>query len=494
MRFMRVTAILLLLAVAAPVVPADPPTSTKPDKSDPPKPAESGTAQKPVYPKEVGGKDLKAWVDLMDDRDPGVRDLAVKAVCFFDPEIATKEAGQALLKRLEDKDSGIRVNALLAIGSMGGVYGDYVPEALKAIQKRIAGDPQSVVRYHAIVCLGRFDQEARPAMVELIKQGEGIHDQGSYEIRRASVIALARIGAGKAAQTDKNGKVDEPEVPVDMTAVRQLLALCDARPFVQTADSCTEIRLLAVRGVAAMGIPKAPADWQTLLDGLKNSLPDKKESIVIAAHAGLFNHVYAMEQMREAVKEHEKKEKDPKKQPDKGKDADKPRDDNKDKKEVDKGNGADKAKEADKTKEADKAKEDDPQKFKDMAKALEQMKDPGKSEAHLVEIAKFTTNRDPLIRLEALSALASLGPRAAPKLNELLALTADPELSIKVSAVMALGGMGDAAVGAVPELQKKLDKLKDDKGEEQFLKAVLQYNIDHITGKDKGEKKEEAKA
>src|SRR5947209_10388057 len=102
MRLIRVTAVMLLLAVAAPMVPADPPTSTK---ADPPQPAKEGTPQKPVYPTEVGGKSLADWIKLTTDRDPAVRDAAIKAICCFDPAVATEQAGPALINLFSDKDS-----------------------------------------------------------------------------------------------------------------------------------------------------------------------------------------------------------------------------------------------------------------------------------------------------------------------------------------------------------------------------------------------------
>src|SRR5262249_20581328 len=155
-----------------------------------------------------------------------------------------------------------------------------------------------------------------------------------------------------------------------------------------------------------MGIPSSAADWQTLIDGLKYALTDKKESIVISAHVGLFNHLYALENMREEQKEREKKEKEPKK----------------DKKEPDKVKDPEKAKEAEKA-AADLAK---------VAAELAKMKETDKSDSHLADIVKFTKSKDPLIRMEALNSLAALGLKAVPKISDILALTADAELSIRI--------------------------------------------------------------
>src|SRR5262245_45635382 len=69
-------------------------------------------------PTEYNGKTLKEWVEELNPtktRDPGLRHRAIQAILMFDPEQASKEASEALIKSVSDPDTSIRVNALLAL-------------------------------------------------------------------------------------------------------------------------------------------------------------------------------------------------------------------------------------------------------------------------------------------------------------------------------------------------------------------------------------------
>jgi HEAT repeat protein len=222
-------------------------------------------------PTEYNGKTLKEWVqEIEKNPDPGFRQRAILALTVFDPEMASKEASPALIKCFSDGDTSIRVNSLIAIALIG-VHKDYTKEAVKALLSRIKVESQSVVRLHIIVVMGDIGPEAREVIPVLI---DYVNDPASYEIRRASVVALAGTGASDG----KNG--------VDMRAVQ---AICQvvAGGFAKKADSSAEVRLAGVTALGLMGVPQNPAEKTILVNGLKAGMKDKEKIIQIWSRVSL---------------------------------------------------------------------------------------------------------------------------------------------------------------------------------------------------------------
>jgi HEAT repeat protein len=216
---------------------------------------------------EINGKTIQGWVKEMDDPDPGVRERAVRTITLFDPDVASREAGPALIKLLSDTDAGVRTNTLIAMALIG-VHDKDVKSAVAELVKRL-DDPQGIVRFHAAVVIGTLDKDARPAIPALVNRSK---DLASYEIRKAAVVALGRAGAA------------DEKTPLDMRAADALIATFQG-PY---ADKSAEVRMAAVKGLGAMGFPEKPADKQRILSALQYVIKNEREkAIVVWAHVGV---------------------------------------------------------------------------------------------------------------------------------------------------------------------------------------------------------------
>jgi HEAT repeat protein len=213
-------------------------------------------------PSEINGKNLQAWIKELKDADPGVRERATKTICNFDLDIAAREAGSALIDTLSDSDTGVRVNALIALATVG-VHDQFVAKAVAALTQRLQ-DQQAIVRLHAAVVLAHMDLDARSAIPDLIQRSK---DLSAYEIRKAAVKALARTGAA-----DKKNQVD-------MRAAKALIETF-AGGF---ADKSAEVRQEAVMALGMMGLPDKPADKQAELAALEIAFSDKDKGVAIWA-------------------------------------------------------------------------------------------------------------------------------------------------------------------------------------------------------------------
>jgi HEAT repeat protein len=213
-------------------------------------------------PSEINGKNLQGWIKELKDPDPGIRERAAKTICGFDLDIAAREAGNALIDTLSDSDTGVRVNALITLATVG-VDDKVAAKAVAALTQRLE-DQQSIVRLHAAVVLAHMDLEARVAIPNLILRSK---DLSAYEIRKAAVHALGRTGAA-----DKKN-------PVDMRAARALIDVFTG----SSPDRSAEVRQEAVMSLGVMGIPDKPADKQAELAALEIAFNDKDKGVAIWA-------------------------------------------------------------------------------------------------------------------------------------------------------------------------------------------------------------------
>jgi hypothetical protein len=217
-------------------------------------------------PDEINGKTLAQWVKQIKDRDPGLAEVAIRSVVFFGSK-ASKEATPALVDALSFTDTSLRVNACISL-TMIGVPDSDMKRAVGVLGRVADTDPQSIVRFYAAVALGRLEEDARPAVPQLVSRCK---DPASWEIRRAAAYALGK--AGKATRQDA----------VDMRAARALLAVCSGF----NADSCAEVRLTAVMGLGGMGIPSLPGEKDLIIQGFNLAMKDKYKAVVIWAHMGM---------------------------------------------------------------------------------------------------------------------------------------------------------------------------------------------------------------
>ena len=254
-RFTTALAVAASLAVAAPL-----PAQVKQEDI---KPKAAGTTSRmDTY----NGKTLSQWIKQIKDRDPSLQEDAIRAVASFGPD-AAKEANPALIDALSFQDTGLRVNAALAL-TVIGVDESHVDKAVPALARLVSQDNQAIVRLHAAVALGRLDLDARPAIPELVRAAK---DQYAWEIRRAAVYALGR--AGRATR----------ENPTDMRAVGGLIYLFAG----SYQDRCAEVRLMAVMAIGSMGIPGSPADKQVIIQALNHATSDSYKAVAIWAHMAM---------------------------------------------------------------------------------------------------------------------------------------------------------------------------------------------------------------
>jgi HEAT repeat protein len=224
-------------------------------------------------PTEVSGKSLKQWVEELSPTktpDPGFRHRAIQAITLFEPETASKEAGAALINLISDPDTSIRTNALLCLAIIG-VHKDHTKAALPALIQRMNEDSQGIVRLYAAYVLGTMGSAARDAIPALVNRSK---DLASYEIRKICVTALAEIGA------------DDGKNPLDMRAVNALVGVLTGGGL-GYADRSAEVRLAAVSGLGAMGIPLLPAEKAAMSNGLQAALKDPQVIIRIWARVGI---------------------------------------------------------------------------------------------------------------------------------------------------------------------------------------------------------------
>jgi HEAT repeat protein len=123
-------------------------------------------------------------------------------------------------------------------------------------------------------------------------------------------------------------------------------------------------------------------------------------------------------------------------------------------------------------------------------------------DGNMVKIAEYLTSREDAIKVQALGALAILGPRARPVVANIAECAKDPEQTVAVAALTTLVGMGNAAKLALDDLQKQMAVTKDKDLKKLFEDAIKiikegrpepEPKKDDTKKKDDGKKKEEPK-
>jgi len=214
----------------------------------------------------IEGKTLEQWVKDLKSRDPGVIERAMRNISLY--KAAARElAGPELIKRLTYRDVGVRVNAALAIGEIGLDPRD-VKSGVSALVQRVNLDKESVVRFHAIIALGRLGNQAEDAISVLLS---ALSDQ-AWEIRKAAAFALGEVSYVSS----------QPPV---LRVVKALVGALN--------DASAPVRLEAVMALAKVGAPSlTPVRANMLRDEETHALRtairrDRDKTVVIWAHATL---------------------------------------------------------------------------------------------------------------------------------------------------------------------------------------------------------------
>ena len=244
-------------------------------------PKEAGTVN------EVGGKDLKAYVQEISDRDRSKGVAAMKAVLLFGADRA-RAAIPVILKELKKHQPGIAsvdpsflINApttltmiLSGVNSRkfdpkeAKVFAEEVKDTIKAL-KGLLHDKQVVVSHRAAQALMLFGPMAREALPDLYRAMQ----TPSYETRQAAVVALstiaqpiplpdhlpkekgaeAKVKAMAALNHSTRDKaiselykaMRDRAAPVRMSAVSSLQALHASEPADQKANFVKHIEFMA---------------------------------------------------------------------------------------------------------------------------------------------------------------------------------------------------------------------------------------------------------
>ncbi len=178
---------------------------------------------------KIGGKNLQEWIKEITNQDPSVAENAICTVVGFGPE--AKDAVPALITQVDHGDSSVRVNAIQALRVIQEIDDKDLSKAVEELAKRVAVDPQAIVRFEAVMTLASFGPEAKAALPRLTA---AVNDGMSWKVRKAAVFALGRV-----AYDAKNGP--------DKTVVTALVK--------GTSDTCAEVRLEAVISMGTLGRP-----------------------------------------------------------------------------------------------------------------------------------------------------------------------------------------------------------------------------------------------
>jgi HEAT repeat protein len=221
---------------------------------------------------------LRVLEGLLSDDDAAVRRLAAHALGDFEP----KPADADLVLALEDRDAGVRVEALNSLDRLGG------PSAVRAARQRLSdpdaavrqaaltllthagalpertllADDDPTVRAHAAALLLGHDNDARQTLV-------GAARDGSSRVRAGALRGIAAARIGDAASIAIEALAD-PDAEVRAEALRAIAAMAPEDAVASLVDALADddprVRAAAVEGLAEVGAPACDAVSAALFD------------------------------------------------------------------------------------------------------------------------------------------------------------------------------------------------------------------------------------
>jgi hypothetical protein len=206
------------------------------DPKDPPK-SPSKSADYLKWPKEISGKDLKAWLKDLNDLDPAIREAALRTIPAFGPEVQ-KPAGELLKARLTaEKDPGVKLTLYGTIATIGF---DDKDKAIETDALRLIADQAdhagtgSATRLQALQAIGAFGPRAYGVVIIVAGQSAG---DTSYETRRTVANTLGKIGFSET-------------VGPSVKALHTLSGIL-------AKDICVSVRMEALQSLVLLGPPWA---------------------------------------------------------------------------------------------------------------------------------------------------------------------------------------------------------------------------------------------
>jgi HEAT repeat protein len=229
-----------------------PPMPVKPkepgDTKEPEKPASKEPKKEFEWPTSVNGRPMSEHIKDVSNSDPAIREGALRALPEFGPnarEPATKIV-MFHMQLINEKDPGVRAAAIQAIGTFalfspdGGLLKDAdTKEAVRLLC--LTADQGGASRLHAVNTLASFGYKGASAIEYLVGLNM-TEKEPAYETRRAVATTLGSIAGNK----------DHGPSP------RALHALTD----VLIKDKSAAVRLAAFQSVVALGPPHSSAVGQ----------------------------------------------------------------------------------------------------------------------------------------------------------------------------------------------------------------------------------------
>ena len=210
---------------------------------------------------------VPALAELLKDSDSGVRYDALSALGNIGPEART--AVPALAEMLTEKDDGIADAALQALAKMGTYAKAAIPSLIRLVRDR-----NSDSRNAAAVVLGeirpRGGRAAVPAFAGLLKD----KDESPW-LQRIAAVALAKIGPAAARRSELLDGKDERMQRLAACAGRNPSrgGRCRSRSGKVLKANGVFVRLAAARALGRMGGKAKKAAAPVLAELLKEPIP-----------------------------------------------------------------------------------------------------------------------------------------------------------------------------------------------------------------------------
>jgi HEAT repeat protein len=384
---------------------APPPSGTPPE---PPKPKEF------EWPTEVAGKTVKDVIKALSDPDPMVRESALRTLPLFGPpafKVVDKTKRSVVAQRIlemmqpgakpKENDPGVRFAAFATAATLGFDRDADTQEAVRilrvAIDASVAGGP---TRHHAVQTLAAFGHKAVAAVPTVV--GPPAYDS-AYETRRSVAATLGRIGFNEFSG---------PSHPA-------LKCLTEVLFY----DPCVAVRAEAMQSVVVLGPPLAPREKDKASIPLRD-IKDPRDIPKVDEKA-VAEYVLAIKRRIGTAKG---------------------------------------------------SRDLEPDNVVDVWARLALIRlDPRElNDENLTALARHVSGTDAAAKVQALQAFALLGEQSAKKLKDIAGALSDPDPAVVTAAATALASMGPAAAPAIPDLEKVRVRGKEKEEKEYYGKLATE--------------------
>jgi HEAT repeat protein len=235
---------------------------------------ESDQAIEPKWPDKIYEKNVHEWLKVIEtEKDPALREQALKVLWNFSPSEVRKLGAKLLLRRMisgGEPDNGVRIAVIDLVGALGMDEPADITEATRILSLS-ANNGASALRLHAIQALGRFGPKAYHHINDLTS--DVVMSDSAFEIRQALAQTLGRIGASESGGPNTKA--------------------LNALTILATKDQCAVVRMEALQSLLLLGPPwsanlkpgsKDPPEYdpkraQDMVEVMKARLAPKKGSV-----------------------------------------------------------------------------------------------------------------------------------------------------------------------------------------------------------------------